>query len=157
MNIIPFRPSEKYLMIQLAPYYLLIMLCLSFSWLWRSLILDLSALLLVLATVWQMAAYASELYILTPRGFIICRGVFDKHIYYRSLSEFAGMQRLQPGLLRRFDLFNLRLGLSGPPAERLTLYGVDGKVLYSVASQLSQELDEQLAFMESHEWVPKTA
>lgn len=145
------------MMIQLAPYFLLTAACLGLSWLWHSLLLDLSALLLILTTVWQMAVHASELYILTPRGFIICRGIFDKHIYYRSLGDFARMQREQPGLLSRFDLFNLRLGLSGPPAERLTLYGIDGSVLYSVAAQLSQELDEQLAYMETHEWVPKTA
>lgn len=157
MNIIPFRPSEKYLMIQLAPYLLLSAACLSLSWLWHSLLMDLGALLLILIIAWQTTLHASELYILTPRGLVICRGIFDKHIYIRNLGDFTRMQRVQPGLLRRFDLFNLQLGLSGPPAERLTLYGIDGSVLYSVASLLSQELDQQIAFMDTHEWVPKPA
>lgn len=156
MNIIPFRPSEKYLMIQLAPYLLLIFTCLGLSLLWQCFLLDILAFLLIFAAAWQIIGYASELYIVTSRGLIVCRGVLDKHIYWRPFQDFGGMQREQPGLLSRLDLFNLRLGLTGPPAERLTLYGVAGQVLYRVLTELSQELDEQLAFMESHEWVPKT-
>jgi hypothetical protein len=156
MNIIPFRPSEKYMMIQLAPFFLLIAISLLSSWLWHSFLLDLTGLLLIFVTAWQMTIYCSELYILTARGLIICRGVLDKHIYWRSFQDFSQMRREQPGLIGHFDLFHLRLGLTGAPAERITLYGVDAHVLHGVLAELSQELNEQLTFMESHEWVPKT-
>lgn len=157
MKMIPFRPSEKYLFLQLAPHLLILVLSFFYSLHNLNLPVLFGQLLLIVYTIIKALHYASVMYFLTPQGIILSKGLLDKHIYWRDLSVFCRLQRERPGLTKHLKVSHLRLGLSGPPAERLTIYGIDDAVLYQVLSQLEQELQCRLDILGRFDFVPKTA
>jgi len=157
MKMIPFRPAERYMLLQLAQYFLILVLSelICFRSLCPTALLAQFALIVLIAL--KALRFASVMYFLTPDGLIISKGLWDKHIYWRDISVFCRLQRDQPGLCRRLHLSHLRLGLSGPPAERITLYGVDDRALYEVITERENELNHRLDFFERFDWVPKSA
>ena len=137
MVLITFQHSIKYIYAQLAPYVLLTAaagyLAFGLNPLWFMVYLFMG-----LVMAWRFIELTCTTYLFTHDMLIVTHGVIFKQIDCRALWQLKGIEVRRNRLLGWLHISHIRCGLEGPPADRITIIGVDDGTMLKVLDQLSE-------------------